>query len=84
MPKELICTGKTGESGSVVVGWSKHAEKAQIGVQRVTGDTSMRVGVPCEPLVETSLFTDFTSRSQINALIRLLKQARDDAFGRDE
>lgn len=70
MPKSMICTGESGSAGEVIVGWSKRAEQAQIGVRRVDGDTS--------------LFTDFSSRSQINGLIRLLKQARDDAFGRDE
>lgn len=67
MPREMVCTGKTGESGFVVVGWSKHADKAQIGVEREGN----------------GYFTDFTSRGQINGLIRLLRKARDESFGAD-
>lgn len=69
MPKTAINLG----SGSVTVGWSKDAPVAQIGVRRFN-----------DQQVDDSLFTDFTERSQINALIATLRKVRDQAFGRDE
>lgn len=67
MPKTNIYLAR---DTTVAVGWSKHAQVAQIGVHTDDG--------------EKSLFVDLTARSQINALIRALRRARDDAFGRDE
>jgi hypothetical protein len=57
------------ENGSISVGWSKEYPEAQLGV--IWAD-------------DKSLFVDFNERTQVNALIRTLRQARDGAFGRDE
>lgn len=77
MPKEnfLMKSIDGGSRGWVSVGWSKTAELVQIGTE-------------IEPLVagapSNSLWVDFTDRSTINAVIRSLRKARDQAFGRDE
>lgn len=76
MPKDNYLMEKTdGCRGWVSVGWSKTAELVQIGTE-------------IEPLVKgapsNSLWVDFPNRATINALIRSLRKARDEAFGRDE
>lgn len=77
MPRETV--GLRG--GIVSVGWSKGAAQAQIGVQRFTDGSDATSGaLESHP----SLFIDFAERRQVNELIRKLRNARDDAFGRDE
>jgi hypothetical protein len=76
MPKHVTNAG----SGAITVGWTKEPtlEVAQIGVGRYDKDVSG----PDAPL--DSLFVDFSHRNQINSVIRALRRARDEAFGRDE
>lgn len=75
MPREIIWKDTPSEDGKGVLAevlWAKD-QFVQIGVAEYNRDDS----------VKNSLFTDL-SRKQINDLIRDLRRARDQAYGRDE
>ena len=86
MPKEYIesCEGPfDGAPFAVRVGWSREAEYVQIATIDPEGETLSDSGGKNEVKVEGGNFVDL-DRRRINDLIRLLRRARDQAFGRDE
>ena len=81
MPKETIY-GKSfplhgATEPEVVVGWSKEAEHVEISV-RMPDDTVLVPGP------EANGWYAQLDRAGINRLIKTLRKARDDAYGRDE
>lgn len=95
MPKELI--GSREESNVVELGWSRESEHVQLGTtsqSRLVAATVARADsranyaaakatVDPEEIPFTGWFVQL-NRSDINILIRNLKKARDQAYGRDE
>lgn len=94
MPKENVYDTNTTQS--VEVTWGRDQAHVQVGArfagqpfrflhepdqEPAAGDP---VPPPGEPLVFESLHVTLTRRGQVNELIRVLKRARDQAFGRDE
>lgn len=87
MPKEVI----RGREFNVVVGWSQHCGVQVATEMREPQDSDAPQNL--EQLVATwgdgtkaharGLYSDL-DRQQINELIRVLRRARDSAFGRDE
>lgn len=81
MPKEKIRSKYFNSNDSiepeVVVGWSKDASHVEIA-------TTMEDGVILEPTPEGNGWYVQLDRAGINRLIKTLRKARDDAYGRDE
>lgn len=82
MPKELIFQhtsyGDPDTRRPVTrVGWSKEAGHVEIA-------TMMPDGIPLEPGPEANGWFMQLTRSEINQLIRVLRKARDQAYGKDE
>lgn len=92
MPKELIYEPHgvafpedPERRGAVDVRWDRESGYFQIG----THDPQSEVFVPGTPLSETTIPAEYgwwvnLDRRGINDLIRVLRRARDQAFGRDE
>jgi hypothetical protein len=76
MPAERIYTRQTEEEGTfgehVCVGWGKGHANINLGT------------VHDHPQEERGVFIDIKNRGEVNQLIRALRRARDQAFGRDE
>lgn len=77
--------------------WAKDVSFVQVGVRDMTnswiqtthvsadpGISSRSVSALTQPAVVESLWVSFQDRASINQAIRLLRRARDGAFGRDE
>lgn len=86
MPKENIY----GEHGteSVEVTWGKNGEHVQVGTRAPNSPFALIPegavpGVDCVSGPYTSLHITLTNRSEVNDLIRVLRKARDQAFGAD-
>lgn len=81
MPKETVYSKYFPVNGrdepEVVVGWSKEAEHVELAVL-------MSNGVVLEPTPEGNGWYAQLDRAGINRLIKILRKARDDAYGRDE
>ena len=86
--------GAEGLPTNLEVKWEKDREYVQVGVRDLhnswiqtslpnTGSSSALSMLP-DPAVVESLWVNFHDRASINAAIRLLRRARDGAFGRDE
>lgn len=88
MPKDYVITAATnrradelgGPREAVRVGWERDrlVQIATVSKAGVEGSAS-----PLEAQVDQGQFVDL-DRQSINHLIRVLKRARDQAFGRDE
>lgn len=76
MPKEVIKI-EDGEPRAVVVGWQRGMQ-VQLATLKINSDQAE----PPVP-VEEGQYVDL-DRLQINTLIRNLRHARDQAYGRDE
>jgi hypothetical protein len=74
MPREYVYTDEYGPQLAASVGWNK-GHSVQLATIRNGQEASAD---PCH-----GLYMDL-DRSSINNLIRLLRKARDQAFGRDE
>lgn len=90
MPKEYI-SSEPQERGSVAVSWGRDHGTIQISVAGPVGwrnpllDVIFGEGVVSDVEQDNGLDWFFTpSRNEINKLIRVLRTARDQAFGRDE
>lgn len=88
MPKEVV--RDRGGVFDVSVGWSREAEYVQLGaVMRAPEssdapqDLKQLVNTWGDAAVMTGLFATL-GRHEINELIRVLRRARDAAYGRDE
>jgi hypothetical protein len=84
MPKETVYSKYYGRSTpdhpepEVTVGWSKESEHVEMAVL-------MPEGVPLEVnFPESNGWYAQLDRAGINRLIKILRKARDDAYGRDE
>ena len=81
MPKEIIYPRHQGDSENPApwaeVGWNKDAGYVQI-------VTKSADGIELEPTPEGNGWYVDLNRQQINELIRVLRRARDQAYGRDE
>lgn len=88
MPKEYITTASSreradrlgGDREAVRVGWGREGwvQIASVLMQQIEGSTS-----PTEARVDQGQFVDL-DRESVNNLIRVLRRARDQAFGKDE
>lgn len=91
MPKEVISKFEENEDGSrsrskraVEVRWNKEIGDVQIVTVDFSWDTERKPPQnPFTGAVTPGWFVDL-DRSQINKLIRALRTARDQAYGRDE
>lgn len=85
MPKEYI-SSEPQERGSVQVRWGRHSGDVQIAVAGPVGWRDPYIhGLRTDVDSDNGLDWFFSpSRAEINKLIRTLRQARDQAFGRDE
>lgn len=95
MPKEVVRSNLQKNSW-VAVGWDKaDSENVQLGVSLGYGfrfvdkhgnvlDDHVDYEYSKIPGVAQSLWFTFTSREQMNELIRNLRKARDSSYGRDE
>lgn len=92
MPKETIVSGKDG--ARLYVGWRKDSD-VQLGVERQPNVTTVTYGPSggsgmitthggSSTAPYTGVWTDTLTRVQINDLIRALRKARDQAYGKDE
>lgn len=81
MPKEVIYPrqSETGDNPApwAEVSWSKEYEHVQL-------VTKAADGIKLEPTPEGNGWYVDLNRTQINRLIRALRRARDDSFGKDE
>jgi hypothetical protein len=96
MPKELI-VNRRDRMFDTVVSWSRDASYVQVGTLMAppqTSDASQNLkqlvqswaddaSDPESPDGATGLFNEL-GRSELNELIRVLRRARDQAFGKDE
>lgn len=85
MPKEYI-SSEPQERGSVKVAWGRDSGDIQIAVAGPVGwRTSLVDLTPQAVEPDNALDWHFSpNRFEINKLIRVLRTARDQAFGRDE
>lgn len=89
MPKEYIVLPRDraradeqgGQVPATLVSWSRDGEYVQLATVIQAGTTGALQ--PVEAEVDQGLFMDLDRRS-INALMRVLRRARDQAFGADE
>lgn len=87
MPKEYV--GETPQTdGSVKVTWGRDCGTLQISVAGPIGWRDKLIGCPTNERVDPDNELDWhflvRERREINKLIRLLRTARDQAFGKDE
>lgn len=75
--------GASQESG-LKVGWSKYAEYVQVAVTSKDRFIFVNELEDKSPVECDELYFHFSNRGQINDVIRALRKARNDAFGRDE
>lgn len=87
MPKEVLYADgtvvSTGGKPVIEVGWDRDAGSVQI-VTKCLSDLDGRLTPDYEGIHYTDGFYVDLNRREINALIRNLRRARDQAFGRDE
>lgn len=82
MPKEFVDSRylKEGfESEVIKVGWSKESEHVEMAICEIKSGEVVEHGYDGETPRYIQL-----DRTGLNRLIRILRRARDDAFGRDE
>lgn len=80
MPKEFIIDSEEideAEPSGLRIGWSKEAEHVQVA-------TIAPDGYELDPTPEGNGWFVTLDRRGINRAIRALRQARDDAYGKDE
>lgn len=81
MPKEIIYSRYLGNDEApepwVKIGWSKEAEHVELATLNADD-------YPLEPFPEANGWFVQMDRPGINRLIKALRQARDDAYGKDE
>lgn len=82
MPKEIIYSRHFGTNENpeptVHVGWTREASHVEIATRMPKG-----IQLPCDDVVENGWYATL-DRNGINQLIRALRKARDQAFGKDE
>lgn len=83
MPKQYIGPADELNDNRVKVGWSREAGHVQIATVNPEGETVSDFDGTDEMRVEAGWAVDL-DRSGVNDLIRVLRRARDQAFGRDE
>lgn len=95
MPKEVVRSRHEVDDGAgpyVRLGWSKDAEVVELGTAVPEGEGRLQLKSTdpadegwgnVEGIEDVGWFVQL-DRPGINRLIRLLRQARDQAFGRDE
>lgn len=84
MPKEVIYS--TVEQYNIEVGWNREASDVQVGIVTADG-TPIANHLGPNGATEIAAFTSLwgnLDRAGINRLIKSLRTARDQAFGRDE
>jgi hypothetical protein len=89
-PDRRTSDSEPGKPNRVMVGWAKDRPQVQIGVHQpdapfvfVADSDALKAGSVEGALNYESLWMDLPDRKACNDLIRLLRKARDDAFGKD-
>jgi hypothetical protein len=77
MPKEIVVSKYDGDVVKLQIGWTRDKEHVEI-------STVMPDDKVLQPTPEGNGWFVQLDRAGINRAIRLLRQARDQAFGRDE
>lgn len=95
MPREKITTSDPEAPFDFEVTWQRGGELVQVNTNAYDGDQRLRdwvevnpkTGEGTEPGTQFTLFNGWhvnLDRNRINQAIRILRTARDQAFGRDE
>ena len=79
MPRELIHAAYESDGYSAVVSWGKETSSVQVGLKACAKDDN----VILKGQEYDSLWINM-NREQLNRMIRILRRARDQAYGRDE
>ncbi|QDK02666.1 hypothetical protein PP304_gp205 [Gordonia phage Phendrix] len=78
MPKEAVQRASTPDCSDVTVHWSKEQGHVQVAITRY-GE------IWTDPDANsTTLYSEAMTRYELNQMIKTLRRARDQAYGRDE
>lgn len=85
MPKEYIGFAPQ-EHGSIAVSWGRGHQQVQLSVAGPIGwrDVALVAGQVTDPDNGLDWHFQANNRNEVNNLIRVLRRARDQAFGKDE